>query len=99
MINHVSLNAILCDVEDKEQIYRNIRLVRSYKNKEGVYAEDVVRCMMWTKNNKNSLFSYKSGSLVSIDGRIETVDNNIVIIIESLTLLCGNYVDYHTRAL
>ena len=99
MINHVSLNAILCDIDNKNQSYRNIRIIRSYKNKDGRYLEDVIKCMMWTKNNKNSLFSYKSGSLVSIDGRIETVDNDVVIIVESMTLLCGNYVDYHTRAL
>ena len=75
MINHISLNAVLCDIDNNDDIYRNVKIFRNYKNNDGYYQEDIIRCMMWTKNNKNSLFSYKSGSLVSIDGRIEMIDN------------------------
>lgn len=94
MINHVSLNAILCDLEEDEPLFRKVKVIRSYKNSFGSYDYDIFYCVMWNKNNKNSLFSYKSGTLVSIDGRIETIDNKTCIVVESLTYLSNGNIEY-----
>lgn len=99
MINHLSLNGILCDVDGQNPNIRHIKVIRSYKNKEGNYPEDLFPCMMWSRTNKNSLFSYKSGTLVSLDGRIETVDGRFCIIVESMTLLCSGSVRFEARGI
>ncbi len=94
MINHVSLNAILCDVEEDEPLFRKVKVIRPYKNSLGSYDYDILSCIMWNKNNKNSLFSYKTGTLVSIDGRIETIEGKICIVVESLTYLSNGNIEY-----
>ena len=40
MINHISLNAILCEIE-KDSIFRNVKVIRSYKDQNGIYLEDI----------------------------------------------------------
>ena len=49
---------------------------------------------MWTKTNKNVLFSFKSGTLVSIDGRIENIDNKLCIVVEQITYLSNGDFNY-----
>lgn len=93
MINHVSLNAILCEIE-KDLIFRNVKVIRSYKDQNGIYLEDIIPCVMWTKTNKNVLFSFKSGILVSIDGRIENIDNKLCIVVEQITYLSNGDFNY-----
>ena len=93
MINHVSLNAILCEIE-KDSIFRNVKVIRSYKNQNGIYLEDISPCVMWTKTNTNVLFSFKSGTLVSIDGRIENIDNKLCIVVEQITYLSNGDFNY-----
>lgn len=93
MINHVSLNAILCEIE-KDSIFRNVKVIRSYKDQNGIYLEDIIPCVMWTKTNKNVLFSFKSDTLVSIDGRIENIDNKLCIVVEQITYLSNGDFNY-----
>ena len=93
MINHVSLNAILCEIE-KDSIFRNVKVIRSYKDQNGIYLEDIIPCVMWTKTNKNVLFSFKIGTLVSIDGRIENIDNKLCIVVEQITYLSNGDFNY-----
>lgn len=94
MINHVSLNAILCEVDDNS-IFRNVKVIRSYKDRNGIYLEDIFPCVMWTKTNKNVLFNFKSGTLVSIDGRIENIDDKLCIVVEQITYLSNG--DFNFR--
>ena len=97
MINHISLNGILLDVEKNENS-RKIKVIRSYKNREGNYDCDIFDVIMWSRNKNNSLFSYKSGTLVSVDGRLETINSNVIIVVESLTYLAGGEVNFNTRS-
>ena len=75
MINHVSLNGILCKVENNSS-FRYIKVIRHYKD------------------NKNELFSYKEGTFVSIDGRLETIDEKIYVVVEQLTFICNSDITY-----
>ena len=94
MINHVSLTAVLCPVNNEETIYRNIKVIRNYKNQEGYFISDILMCAMWTRNRQNALFSYKEGSYVAIDGRIETDNDKVVIIVEQLMFLANGNINY-----
>ena len=69
-------------------------MIRSYKDQNGIYLEDIIPCVMWTKTNKNALFSFKSGTLVSIDGRIENIDNKLCIVVEQITYLSNGDFNY-----
>ena len=93
MINHVSLNGILCKVENNSS-FRYIKVIRHYKDNKGIFNNDYIPCMMWTKDNKNELFSYKEGTFVSIDGRLETIDEKIYVVVEQLTIICNSDITY-----
>lgn len=94
MINHVSLTAVLCKIENSDSIYRNIKVVRNYKNCTGYYDIDIIPCAMWTRNRQNALFSYSEGSYIALDGRIETNNDKVVIIVEQLMFLSNGNINF-----
>ncbi len=92
MINHISLTAILCEKDDS--IYRKAKIIRNYKNIDGYFEEDIINCIMWTRNNKNALFSYNEGTFVAIDGRIEVIEGNTCVVVEQIMYLASNTMNY-----
>lgn len=96
MINHISLNGILRQVDEKNNI-RYVEVVRSYKNEQGIYPSDFFKVMMWSRNVNNKLFSYKEGTLVSIDGRLENINQETVIVCESLMYIVSNEVYFNKK--
>lgn len=97
MINHISITGILCEIENQESIYRNIKIKRNYKDVTGRYIEDIIPCMMWSRNNKNKLFSFKTNSYVALDGRIERDENGIHIVVEQIMYLASQEVKYVSK--
>ena len=81
MINHISMTAVLLDVDKEKSNVRYIEVQRNYKDNKGHYQKDVFPCMMWSKKDKGSLFVHKVGTVVAIDGRVEIEDNITYIII------------------
>lgn len=96
MINHISLNGVL---KNKDEFYpiRYIEVTRQYKSEDGIYHKDIVPLMMWTKNEKNALFSYRDGTFVAIDGRIEMFQDKVVVIVESIMYLLGADVEINFK--
>ncbi len=98
MINHVSLNGVLLDRESKSPI-RYIEVTRQYKDDLGSYPKDIFPLMMWSRDDRNSLFSYKKGTLISIDGRLEIYEGKIIIIVEALMYIAGADYQFNKRGL
>ena len=86
-MNYISLVGSLQKISSPDSNVRYIKYVRTYKDKKGIFQEDVFPCMWWTRNNNNELFSLQDNSYVAISGRIEKNDEEIIIIIESLEYL------------
>lgn len=45
---------------------------RSYKNQEGKYDTDFIQCTFWKRNAENIVSFCKKGSLVGVQGRVQT---------------------------
>ena len=97
MINHISLTAILKEIDQEDDTIRYIEVKRSYKNNDGKYHSDRFPCMMWHKHHKGSLFLYKEGTVVALDGRIEVYDEKIFIIIDAITFMFKNETEVNLR--
>lgn len=97
MINHISIIGILRNIDEANDIIRYIEVKRNYKNNLGQYDSDCFPCIMWSRNNKNQLFSYREGTLVAIEGRLEIEEKQMYIIIETITYLLSNEANVNTR--
>lgn len=58
--------------EEKDMLTINLAVQRSYKNENGIYETDFIRCILWNGIAKNtSEYCYK-GDLVGVKGRLQT---------------------------
>lgn len=80
MINNVSLTGRL--TRDPELKYTNgsntpvltfiLAVNRNFKNKQGDVEADFISCVAWGKNAENISKFFQKGSLIGIEGRIQT---------------------------
>ena len=73
--------------EDKEMLTINLAVQRSFKNEDGIYETDYLRCILWNALAEHTCEYCKKGDLVGIKGRIqsrsyEDEDKNIKYITE-----------------
>lgn len=70
----------------KSMLTVNLAVQRSYKNEEGVYETDFIRCVLWNGIASHTSEYCKKGDLVGIKGRLQTrsyeVDNETKYISE-----------------
>ena len=84
MLNHVILVGKIAEIGDD---YVKISVPRNYKNENGEYDKDIIKCEVM-KTLMNNIEEYcKNNDTVGVKGRIENVDNVNVIIVEKLTFL------------
>lgn len=80
MINNVSLTGRL--TRDPELKYTNgsntpvlpfiLAVNRNFKNKQGDVEADFISCVAWGKNAENISKFFQKGSLIGLEGRIQT---------------------------
>lgn len=90
MVNVVVLMGILLDGDSKEPSIRYLEIIEDFKSEDGKLKRDIVPLISWTKENKGDLFSLLSNSLVMIKGRIELINNKMLIVCENITYLGKN---------
>lgn len=57
--------------EDYSMTSINLAVQRAFKNEEGVYETDYIRCVLWDAVASNTCEYCKKGDLVGIKGRIQ----------------------------
>lgn len=60
---------------------------RSYKNANGEYDNDFITCQLNGSIANNTAEYCKKGDVVGIKGRIESVDNTMILKVEKVTFL------------
>ena len=60
---------------------------RSYKNEDGAYETDLIPIVLSDKLFDNAKGFYQVNDIVGVKGRLETKDNNIIVIATRLTFL------------
>lgn len=56
----------------KKVVTVNIAVNRNYKNSEGIYETDFIRCVLWNAIASNTSEYCKIGDVIGIKGRIQT---------------------------
>lgn len=79
MHNLVYLIGRLCEDPDiktyedgKSMLTINLAVQRSYKNENGIYETDFIRCILWNGIASHTSEYCKKGDLVGVKGRIQT---------------------------
>lgn len=67
--------------------YITVAVPRSYKNVDGIYDTDFIKCTLWDGIAKNAVDFLKKGDIVGIKGILETKDNQLIVIAEKLSYL------------
>ena len=73
--------------EDKKELDIVLAVPRSYKNKEGIYETDFIKCKVFKTMASNVVEYCKKGDLLGVRGRLQVVDNKTVVIAERVTFL------------
>lgn len=62
---------LLNEVDDKEKCNINIAINRPYKNSEGIYETDFIKCTIWKGIAKQVCEYCKKGDLISVKAHIQ----------------------------
>ncbi len=72
--------------DEKSMLTINLAVQRSYKNEDGIYETDFIRCILWNGVASAASEYCKCGDLVGVKGRLQTrkyeVNNEVKYITE-----------------
>lgn len=72
MISNVMVIGLIDDpVKDN---MRYIRIQRPYRNHQGVFVEDLIPMLYWTRAINQAFMTMKKGTLIGVKGRLEVVE-------------------------
>lgn len=77
-------------IKEGDKSYINLAVSRSFKNENGIYDVDIIRCELFNsiKNDIDELLS--NNTVIGIKGRVQVIDNVQSIAVEKITLLSSN---------
>lgn len=58
--------------DDKDYATINLAVQRNYKNEDGIYQTDFIRCVLWNAIATRTCEFCKCGDLVGVRGRLQT---------------------------
>ena len=95
MLNQVIIVGRLVEkpiVEENENEKKvcNITLAvpRSYKNAEGIYETDFIKCTLWNSVAENTVEYCGRGDLIGVKGRLQClVGNELQVVVEKVSFL------------
>jgi len=100
LVGRITSEPELIELEDGKK-YTSIILAvnRNYKNEEGIYETDFIKCVLWNYAATNTVTYCRSGDVIGVKGRIQSsnyTDENgkkhyvTEIIAEKVTFLQSN---------
>ena len=84
MLNQVVLVGKIKEINEDRVI---ILVTRNSKNENGDYETDIIPCYFKDTISKNANEYCKKGDVIGIKGRIEILNNEIMIMVDKLTFL------------
>ncbi len=77
-MNHVILIGRLTETPELSQLDSDnmrstivVAVKRTYKNQEGIYETDFIRCILWNTIAKRASEMYKKGDIICVHGRLQ----------------------------
>lgn len=74
-------------IENEEEGYITIAVPRYFKNEEGIYETDNIKCKLMGEIEKNTKEWTKKGDLLGIKGRLQTEEGTLYVMAEKITFL------------
>ena len=73
LIGRLTEDPVVKELEDgKSMLTINLAVQRSFKNEDGIYEVDFIRCILWNGIASHTSEYCKKGDLVGVKGRIQT---------------------------
>lgn len=73
LVGRITQDPKVIELEDGKKVCNiTVAIPRSYKNENGEYDTDFVKCTMWSGVAENTSEYCKQGDLIGIKGRIQT---------------------------
>ena len=91
MLNSVSIIGALKHVDERDSRIRYLFVERSYSCLTINSEEDLIPIVNWNKEPSGDIFVYPESTMVAIRGRIETLNQKMVIVVETITNLGLKY--------
>ena len=85
MLNHIVLVGRI--IENEEEGYITIAVPRYFKNEEGIYETDNIKCKVMENVEKNTKEWTKKGDTIGIRGRLQEEEGTLYVMAEKITFL------------
>ena len=73
LVGRLTSNPEVTNTENGNQVtYVNVAVTRNYKNVDGVYETDFIRCILWNEIAANTTEYCKIGDVIGIKGRLQS---------------------------
>lgn len=76
--------------ENRKELDITLAVLRSFKNSEGIFETDFITCKVYDNAaiiTFNELEYCKKGDLLGVRGRLQVVNDNMVVIVDRVTFL------------
>ena len=87
LVGRLSEEPTIEKLEHSERGMITLAVQRSFKNADGIYETDFVKCVLWNIIASNTSEYCHKGDIVGVKGRIQVVDDKIEIVAEKVTFL------------
>ena len=68
-----------------------LAVTRSYKNAEGIYDTDFIKCTLWNGIAENTVEYCNKGDIIGVKGRLQCLGGNeLQVVAEKITFLSNN---------
>lgn len=94
MLNQFTLIGRMVEITKEENGaygFMKLAVTRSIKNDEGMYDTDFIPIKLWCGIMENAFNFCQKGDMIGVRGRIETENNEVVIIAEKVTFLSSTF--------
>ena len=87
MYNQVILIGRISKLPNQENTELTLSVPRNFKNADGVYENDIIKCSLGTEIGKRTLEYCLAGDLVAIKGRVQSDGKSMIIVTEKISFL------------
>lgn len=87
MVNVIVFMGVLGEVDSNENKIRYAHVIQDFKDSQGKFEDLDVPLINWTKSSKGGIFSYDKGNIYLFKGRLDKLNNQLVILIEESSYL------------
>lgn len=78
---------------NEEEGYITLAVPRSFKNEEGIYETDYIKCRLFREIEKNTKEWTKKGDVAGIKGRLQEEEGTLYVMAEKVTFISSKRVD------